>query len=111
MNTSPVKSILLPAMLTGGAVFYLLASFVISSQFKPDATGDTMPTTSPQYALREQQRNLAIRNVGFCILAGTGSGLAVAAGIRRWHLYRKQAQKKQQAFSGQISEFLSSRPE
>ncbi len=111
MNASPVKSILLPAMLTGGSVFYLLTSVVISRQIKPNVIGETMPSTLPQYALREQQRNVAIRNVGFCILAGTGSGLVVAAGIRQWYLYRKQTRQKQQAFSGQISEFLSSRPE
>lgn len=111
MNHSPVRTILLPAILTAGTVFGMLTSIVVTHQLKADTEGFTIAGNPPQYALREQQRSLAIRNIGLCILTGAASGLAVAGGIRKLHATRKHTQHKHQAVLGSITEFLSSKPE
>lgn len=111
MNQSPVRTILLPALLTAGTVFTMLTSIVVTDQLKTNAESLTSSSPAPQYALQEQQRSLAIRNIGFCILVSATSGVLVAGGIRKFYSTRKQTDLKHQAVSGLITEFLSSRPE
>ena len=111
MNYSPARTILLPAILTAGTVFGLLTSIVATHQLRMDTQVLSASSSLPQYALREQQRNFAIRNIGLCILTSAASGLVVAGGIRKLHATRKHTQLKHQAVSGLITEFLSSKPE
>jgi len=110
MNNAPVKTVLLPATLTVGVVFCLLTSVLVGDKLKPSL--ETLSSNSaPQYLLREQKRNLAIRNVGFSILVSAAAGMGVAVGIRRSQGAIKQATRKHEAISQPIAEFLSSRPE
>lgn len=112
MNQSPIRTILLPAMLTAGTVFSILTSIIVTDQIRTNTESlTTAIDAAPQYALREQQRSLAIRNVGLCILVSATSGLAVAGGIRKLQSTRHQTHLKHQSISGPITEFLSSRPE
>ncbi len=112
MNQSPIRTILLPAMLTAGTVFSILTSIIVTDQIRSNTESLTASIdAAPQYALREQQRSLAIRNVGLCILVSATSGLAVAGGIRKLQSTRHQTHLKHQSVLEPITEFLSSRPE
>lgn len=105
MSQSPIKTILIPSLLTAGIVFGLSVMAV---------TNDHRLSSSkaPQeLALREQYRNIAVRNIGLCILGSSLSGLLVAGGIRNIQNSQKKAKQKQDAISGLIAEFLSTHPE
>jgi hypothetical protein len=105
MNQSPIKTILIPSLLTAGVVFGLSVTAV--------ANYDTFSSseTPQELVLREQHRDIAVRNIGLCILGSSLAGLIVAASIRNVQNSHKKARRKQDSMSGLIAEFLSTRPE
>jgi len=105
MNQSPIKTILIPSLLTAGVVFGVSVAAVTSYNTLP-------PSEMPQeLALKQQYRNIAVRNIGLCILGSSLSGLLVAGGIRSIQNSHKKAKQRQDSISGLITEFLSTRPE
>lgn len=105
MNQSPIKTILIPSLLTAGVVFGLSVTVVTNDNTLTSAA------TTQELALKEQYRNIAVRNIGLCILGGSLSGLLVAGGIRSIQNSQKKAKQKQDSISGLIAEFLSTHPE
>jgi hypothetical protein len=105
MSQSPIKTILIPSLLTAGVVFGLSVTAVTNYNTLPSSE---MPQ---ELALKEQYRNIAVRNIGLCILGSALSGLLVAGGIRSIQNSHKKAKRKQDSMSGLITEFLSTRPE
>lgn len=105
MNQSPVKTILMPALLTASIVFGISVTAVTRHGTLPSIE------TPQEITLREQYRNLAVRNIGLCILTSALSGLAVAGGLRQIQIAHKKSKHKHDSISRTISDFFAARPD
>lgn len=111
MNRSPVKTILLPSILTSATVFCVMAAQMVPGKIRQPDEAAPLPSERLQLVMLKEQKNLAIRNVGLCILASVGTGLLVAEAIRKFQSACKQAYLKQETIAKPIEEFLCSEPE
>ena len=92
MNTSPFRTIILPALLISGAVFTALTLPVASTRAS-DMAGQWSGPMQRWLALStsSQQRGLSIRYIGFAILSSTAVGIGTAEVLRS---HQSNAQKR-----------------
>jgi hypothetical protein len=92
MNTSPFRTIILPALLISGAVFTALTLPVASTRAS-DMAGQWSVPMQRWLALSasSQQRGLSIRYIGFAILSSTAIGIGTAEVLRS---HQSNAQKR-----------------
>jgi len=101
MSSASFKTIFVPTLLTSSIFFYVLVSALNLVKLQSPES-PPLPTNRLQYLTSKENKDLIIRNVGFCILGSVGAGLVVAEIARRQHAARKVGLLNQQPTS-QIS--------
>jgi hypothetical protein len=93
---NPINNSLLLAVLTTSATFCTLTTILGPAQVQSAIETTSISRSRRSQVLDSERRSSVIRNVGFCIVASVGVGVATAEASRKWQAARKATQLKQQ---------------
>jgi hypothetical protein len=95
MAKSLFKSLLLPGFFVSCTVFTGLIVILASRPSNLALVGSPQQESgSPQQISANEQRDRALRSVGFAIIISVASGIVTAAVLRKWQAFHEAAQSK-----------------
>ncbi len=97
MTRSPVKKILLPAVLVSIGIFALMMA-VFATLRSPESTARNRPQDldeqTEEWILPAERDNHRIRQVGMAFIVSVSAGMVAVEGLRRWYAFHESGQTK-----------------
>jgi hypothetical protein len=97
MTRSPVKKILLPAVLVSIGIFALMMtmfSALRSPEPPPRQRLQDLDEPTEEWILPAERDNHRIRQVGMAFILSVSAGMVAVEGLRRWYAFHESGQIK-----------------